>query len=73
MNLYCAHCQYKALHFKDLIDHYEANHAQYLKWYQVRHRPTGSSAITQARSAQEACEVNDWLIGDCFVREMRNG
>lgn len=72
IKLLCLYCPYEASHWKDLIDHYEANHASTLKWYYIKHRPTGNSAITKAPSAQEACQINDWMIGDCIVIEIES-
>ncbi len=68
----CRHCYFSTPKFKELIDHYNASHnGRLLKRYQIKHKPTGNSAITGAPSAQEACEANGWLIGDCTVKELR--
>lgn len=41
------------------------------KPYYIEHRPTKNRALTYADSAQEACEANGWMIGDCYVQEAR--
>ena len=38
--------------------------------YCIRHRPSGDWALCIADSAQDACERNGWVIGDCFVRRV---
>lgn len=73
MKFECRYCKYTTPQFKELVNHYTSNHnGQLLKRYQIKHRPTGNSAILGAPSAQEACEVNGWRIGDCIVKEIKN-
>ena len=42
-----------------------------MKRYCVKNRITQESATMDAPSAAEACALCGWLIGDCFVREVR--
>lgn len=43
--------------------------SQELKIYEVTNRVTGERRVVAAKSAQEACEQEGWLIGDCYVQE----
>ena len=38
--------------------------------YQVKSHITGEIRIVHAPSAQEACELCGWLIGNCWVKEL---
>ena len=40
-----------------------------LKTYRIQNRVTEEWWQGEAPSAQEACELAGWLIGDCWVRE----
>ena len=35
--------------------------------YEVTNRVTGDKRLTIANTAQQACELQDWMVGDCFV------
>lgn len=37
--------------------------------YRIMNRITGNWWEGEANSAQEACEMAGWLIGNCWVRE----
>jgi len=39
------------------------------KRYRIRNRITGEWWEGEADSAQEACRLAGWLIGDCWVRQ----
>jgi len=41
--------------------------------YEVVHRPSQEKAFVEAESAQEACEAQGWMVGDCFVRSAKRG
>ena len=38
-----------------------------MKLYEVTNRITGEKRLTAANTAQQACELHGWMIGDCFV------
>jgi len=38
--------------------------------YRIRNRITGELAEVSAMSADQACRVVGWLIGDCYVLEL---
>ena len=68
----CRYCEFSTPQFKILIEHYVNNHqGKGLKQYKIRHRIKGDSAILTSPSAQEACEANNWLIGDCYIQEIK--
>ncbi len=41
-----------------------------MKRYFLKNRITREEAVVEAESAQEACEKAQWLIGNCYVREL---
>lgn len=41
-----------------------------LKWYRLYNHRLKQHAVVEAPSAQEACESQGWMIGDCWVREL---
>lgn len=67
----CNYCPAEFPNFKGLVEHYEANHADKLKRYDIRNRSLKQSGLVYATSAQEACESLGWMIGDCLVKEMK--
>jgi len=42
-----------------------------LKIYQLTNRNTGEKSHQAATTAEDACKQAGWLIGDCFVREVK--
>ena len=42
-----------------------------MKLYEVQNRITKERRVVEAKSAQEACRLCGWPIGDCFVTRRR--
>ncbi len=42
-----------------------------MKSYRILHRPTHAYRVVRADTAQDACEMCGWVIGDCFVEEKK--
>lgn len=41
--------------------------------YRVTNRSTKETAEVEAPYAQDACQRLDWMIGDCYVKVLREG
>ncbi|MBA7589055.1 hypothetical protein ES708_31129 [subsurface metagenome] len=44
---------------------------QELEIYEITNRSTGEKHFAASYSAEEACKQAGWLIGNCFVREVK--
>ncbi|MBA7486478.1 hypothetical protein ES707_22037 [subsurface metagenome] len=44
---------------------------QELKIYQITNRTTGEKQYSVSDNAQDACKLIGWLIGDCFIVEVK--
>ncbi|GAI62230.1 unnamed protein product [marine sediment metagenome] len=44
---------------------------QEVKIYIITNRSTGKKSYQEALNAEDACKQTGWLIGDCFVREVK--
>ena len=42
-----------------------------LKIYEVHNRDTGQKHFSVATNAQDACKLLGWMVGDCFVSEVK--
>ncbi|KKN21797.1 hypothetical protein LCGC14_0921770 [marine sediment metagenome] len=47
------------------------NGDQELSIYEVTHRETGKKSYQAATTAEDACKLAGWLIGDCFVNPQK--
>ncbi len=47
------------------------NTAQELKIYELTNKNTGEKHLSVSDNAQDACKQAGWIIGDCFVREVK--
>lgn len=45
--------------------------AQKLKIYELTNKNTGRRHLSVSDNADNACKLAGWLIGDCFVREVK--
>ena len=63
----CQYCQTELPHFKALVEHYEAEHREHLRWYRVDRKDKGGQAIIRATSKQEVCRLLNWKEADCII------
>lgn len=72
MNFSCAFCSKTFLLPRYLYDHWEKDHRELTKCYVIKNRATAEVGQVLALAAQEACQHLGWMIGDCFVSEIKN-
>ena len=41
-----------------------------MEWYRLYNRRLKLDAVVETESAQEACQSQGWMIGDCWVMEL---
>jgi len=47
------------------------NESTELKIYEVHNRSTGEKHLSVATNTQQACNLAEWQIGDCFIVELK--
>ena len=69
MTFECRYCPSTFSQLKDLFDHWENEHKAICSLYIIEHRKLKQVASAIAPSAQEACYIFGWYIGDCYIRQ----